>query len=406
MFDSPEHLPQGRILPRLSRLTLIIAGLLAIGSRASSQTVERPPSLEALEAAARQDSLDPEALYRLALRYDIVKRYDDAGRVARQVVDIDPRYAPAWLLLGYIPYDRRLKLWSEVARGKVPPAWRDSVAESERLFHRAFLIDPLVDFRVMGAAPLKQDMIIIREYGQYTTDYLLDLAMSAFGWRYELCYNAADLYVQRQFKNLPVDSIPSGLFWIRGLSAAHLKSYTRAIADIQVLLDRSLKHEASDSLIQLDLGTNDYRYLLALLKQRAHRPADAMTLYQEALANDLGLYMAHVRLARLYAEVKMWPQAIEEARRAVQAGPEDPSLLADLGEILRDAGQLAEAEQVLRQAQAHGRNPRVLYQFGLLELQLNKPEEAKAALTRFVAIAPSRMSTEIAEARQRLAALP
>ena len=406
MFDSPEHLPQGRILPRLSRLTLIIAGLLAIGSRASSQTVERPPSLEALEAAARQDSLDPEALYRLALRYDIVKRYDDAGRVARQVVDIDPRYAPAWLLLGYIPYDRRPKLWSEVARGKVPPAWRDSVAESERLFHRAFLIDPLVDFRVMGAAPLKQDMIIIREYGQYTTDYLLDLAMSAFGWRYELCYNAADLYVQRQFKNLPVDSIPSGLFWIRGLSAAHLKSYTRAIADIQVLLDRSLKHEASDSLIQLDLGTNDYRYLLALLKQRAHRPADAMALYQEALANDLGLYMAHVRLARLYAEVKMWPQAIEEARRAVQAGPEDPSLLADLGEILRDAGHLAEAEQVLRQAQAHGRNPRVLYQFGLLELQLNKPEEAKAALTRFVAIAPSRMSTEIAEARQRLAALP
>ena len=387
-------------------LTLIIAGLLAIGSPTAGQTVERPPSLEALEFAARRDSLDPEALYRLALRYDILKRYDDAARVARQVVEIDPRYAPAWLLLGYLPYDRRAKLWAEVVRGKVPPAWRDSVAESERLFHRAFLIDPLVDFRVIGAPPLKQDMIIVREYGQYTTDYLLALALSAFGWRYELCYNAADLYVQRQFKNQPVDSIPSGLFWIRGLAAAHLKSYTRAIADIQILLDRSLKHEASDSLIQLDLSTNDYRYLLALLKQRAHLPADAMALYKEALANDLGLYMAHVRLARLYADVKMWPQAIEEARRAVQASPEDPSLLADLGEILRDAGQLTEAEEALRQAQANGRNPRVLYQFGLLEQQLNKPEEAKAAFTRFVAIAPSRMSTEIAEAKRRLAALP
>lgn len=208
---------------RPSQLALLIAGPLAIGSPAAGQAVERPPSLEALETAARQDSLDPEALYRLALRYDIVKRYDDAGRVARQVVDIDPRYAPAWLLLGYLPYDRRPKLWSEVARGKVPPAWRDSVAESERLFHRAFLIDPLVDFRVMGAALLKQDMIIVREYGQYTTDYLLDLAVSAFGWRYELYSNAADLYVQRQFKNQPVDSIPSGVFWIRGLSAAHLK---------------------------------------------------------------------------------------------------------------------------------------------------------------------------------------
>ncbi|MGH7614684.1 MAG: hypothetical protein ACREMW_11680, partial [Gemmatimonadales bacterium] len=144
---------------------------------------------------------------------------------------------------------------SEVARGKVPPAWRDSVAESGRLFHRAFLIDPLVDFRVIGAPPLKEDVIIVREYGQYTTDYLLALALSAFGWRYELCYNAADLYVQRQYKNQPVDSIPSGLFWIRGLAAAHLKSYTRAIADIQVLLDRSLKHEASDSLIQISAPT-------------------------------------------------------------------------------------------------------------------------------------------------------
>lgn len=405
MFAILEWLQIRKGLMSTSWMGSIFVALAASVSPLGAQAPERPPSLEALEAAARQDSLDPEALYRLALRYDIVKRYNDAARVARQVVDIDPRYAPAWLLLGYLPYDRRPKLWSEVARGKVPPAWRDSVAESERLFHRAFLIDPLVDFRVIGAPPLKQDMIIVREYGQYTTDYLLALGVSAFGWRYELCYNAVDLYVQRQFKNQPVDSIPSGLFWIRGIAAAHLKSYTRAIADIQVLLDRSLKHEASDSLIQLDLSTNDYRYLLALLKQRAHRPADAMALYQEALANDLGLYMAHVRLARLYAEVKMWPQAIEEARRAVQAGPEDPSLLADLGEILRDANQLTEAEQVLRQAQANGRNPRVLYQFGLLELQLNKPEEAKVAFTRFVAIAPRRMSTEIAEARRQLAAL-
>ncbi len=131
-----------------------------------------------------------------------------------------------------------------------------------------------------------------------------------------------------------------------------------------------------------------------------------MVLYKEALSNDLGLYMAHVRLARLYADATMWPQAIEEARRAVQASPEDPSLLADLGAILRDAGQVTEAEQVLRQAQANGRNPSVLYQFGPLELQLNKPEEARAAFTRFVAIAPSRMSTEIADAKQRLAGLP
>ena len=373
----------------------------------AAQTTQHPATLAELETVAQHDSLDPEALYRLALRYDNLKRYDDAGRLLKQVLAVDPRYAPAWLLLGYLPYDRRPRLWDEVTKHKVPLAWQDSVAESERLFHRAFLIDPLVDFRVMGAPPPKQDMLAIPDYGELTTVYLLYLGLSEFGWRYELTYDALNLYMQREYKNQPTDSIPSGLFWLRGLAAAHLNSYARAIPDIQILLDRSLKHEASDSLIQLDLNTNDYRYLLALLKQRAKRPADAMTLYQEALANDLGLYMAHVRLARLYAEVRMWPQAIEEARRAVTANPDDPSLLIDLAELLRDAGQLTEAESTFRQAQrSNAKNPRVVYELGLLEQQLEKPAEAKVALARFVAIAPSRMSTEVADARQRLATLP
>lgn len=392
-------------MTRATPLSLLALGLLS--APGFGQAAPKPPTLVELEAAAARDSLDAEALYRLALRYDIVKRYDDAARVARQALAVDPRYAPAWLLLGYIPYDRRPKLWGEVEKGKVPPAWQDSVAQAERLLHRAFLIDPLVDFRVIGAAPPKQEVVAIPEYGEYTTAYLLDLGVSQFGWRYELSYNAIDLFIERYYKDKPVDSIASGLFWLRGLAAAHLRAYGKAIADIRVLLDRSVKHETSDSLIQLDLTTNDYRYLLALLFQQSHRPADAMAMYQEALANDLGLYMAHVRLARLYGENHMWPQAIEELRRAVAANPDDASLLVDLGELQRDAGQLDEAAATLRQAQeANGRNPRIAYELGLVELQRNRPAEAKVALVRFVAIAPSRMSAEIADAKQRLTALP
>lgn len=382
-------------------------GLLLAGAvPAAAQTAQRPQTLAELEAGAQRDSLDPDALYRLALRYDALKRYDDAGRVLKNLLGIDPRYAPAWLLLGYLPYDRRPKLWEEASKDKVPPAWKDSVTESERLFHRAFLIDPLVDFRVMGAPPPKEDVVAIPDYGDLTTVYLLYLGLSEFGFRYQLSYDALNLFVQRAFKDKPTDSIPSGLFWLRGLAAAHLNNNMRAISDIQVLLDRSLKHETSDSLIQLDLNTNDYRYLLALLKQQANRPADAMALYQEAIANDLGLYMAHLRLARLYTTVRMWPQAVEEARRAVAANPDDGSLLIDLAEVLRDAGQLAAAESIFQQAQqANARSPRVEYELGLLEQQLNKPTEARAALTRFVAIAPSRLSTEVADAKQRLTTL-
>jgi tetratricopeptide (TPR) repeat protein len=388
------------------RLTILVVCCSAVAPLAG-QGKERPVTLPELEAAAQRDSLDAATLYRLALRYDFVRRYDDAERVARRTIDIDPRYAPAWLLLAYLPFDRRPKLWEEVRKGKVPAAWRAAVDSGERLEHRAFLIDPLVDFRVMGAPPPKQDIVAIPEYGDLTTLYLLDLGLSEFGWRYELSYNALDLFAQRAYKNQPQDSIPSGIFWWRGLAAAHLGTYPRAIADIQVLLDRSMKHETSDSLIQLDLGTNDYRYLLALLKHLAHRPAEAMALYQEALTNDLGLYMAHVRLARLYAENHMWVQAAEEARRAVAANPDDASLLVDLAEILRDGGKLEDAAAAFRQAQeANGHSPRIPYELGVVDQQLGRSTDARAAFTRFLVIAPSAMSTEIADARQRLAALP
>jgi tetratricopeptide (TPR) repeat protein len=389
----------------LRRPVLVFATLLLRAAPVFAQT-DRPVALPDLESAAQRDSLDAATLYQLALRYDLLKRFDDAERVAQTAVAVDPRYAPAWLLLSYLPFDRRPKLWEEVRKGKVPAAWQAAVAESERLEHRAFLIDPLVDFRVIGAPPPKQDIVAIPEYGDFTTAYLLVLGLSEFGWRYELSYNALDLFAQRAYKDQPPDSIPSGLYWWRGLAAAHLGSWARAIADVQVLFDRSLKQEGADTLIQMDLGTNDYRYLLALFKQRAHRPADAMALYQEALAADLGLYMAHVRLAHLYADNRMWSQAIDEARRAVTANPDDPSLLLDVAEVLREAGRLPEAEEAFRQAaQANARSPRASYELGTLEQQVGNTVEAKAALTRFLAIAPSRMSTEIADAKQRLAAL-
>ncbi|HXI95246.1 MAG TPA: tetratricopeptide repeat protein [Candidatus Acidoferrum sp.] len=384
-----------------------IALLAAPPIRGQASSPSRPPSLATLEAAAQRDSLDADALFQLAVAYDLAKRYDDAERVARQAVAVDPRDAQAWLLLASLPYDRRSKLWKEVRRDQVPPEWRQAVEESDRFEHRAFLLDPLVDFRVRGTPPPKEDVLEIRDYGQETTDYLLELGLGAFGWRYLLSYSALDLYAERQYKGQAVDSIPSGLLWWRGLAAAHVNAHRHAIADIQLLLNRALKHEASDSLIQITLGTEDFQYLLGLLQERAGHTADAITFYQAALATNIGLYMAHVRLARLYASHKMWDAAIEEAQRAETANPDDPTTLLDLAAILRDAGHTADAQDALRRAQAaNPRNPRVPYELGLVELQLGQSAEAKTAFTRFLAIAPSRMGSEINDAKQRLAGLP
>lgn len=85
----------------------IVPGLVALltAGPVLAQGPSRPPSIPELERAARTDSLDRDALYRLALAYDLAKRYDDAEREARQAVAVDPREAQAWLLLARIPYE-------------------------------------------------------------------------------------------------------------------------------------------------------------------------------------------------------------------------------------------------------------------------------------------------------------
>ena len=327
----------------------------------------------------------------------------------RLAIAVDPRYAPAYLWLADLPYDRRPKLWEEERKGKVPPALVEAVRECDRLARHAFLIDPMVDFRVIGAKAPPEGMVVIEEYGRYTTEYMLWLGLGAFGaGRYELAYGAFKTWVERAFPNQPRDSLPNFLFWYRGLSAAHERAYKVAIEDFQVLLDRSLKAERSDTLIQIPLRTDDFRYVLAVLHQLWGKPADAMRLYQEALAGDLGLFMAHVRLAQLYREYKMWDKAIEEAQRAVATNPDDPTALVELGVILGEAGRHAEAETALQQAAAaNPRDPRAVYHLGLAQQQLAKTPAARDALARFVAMAPaSRYERQIADAKQRLAALP
>jgi regulator of sirC expression with transglutaminase-like and TPR domain len=74
--------------------------------------------------------------------------------------------------------------------------------------------------------------------------------------------------------------------------------------------------------------------------------------------------------ARLFAENGMWAQAAEEARQAVAANPDDIS-----------------------------------YELGMVQQQIGKGPDARETFVRFLAIAPSAMSAEIADARRRLAAL-
>jgi tetratricopeptide (TPR) repeat protein len=291
---------------------------------AAQQAAKKPPSLSELEARARQDSLDPEAHFRLATRYYQLKRWAD------------------------------------------------------------------------------------EDCGAATTEFLAVLGLGAFGAsRYELAYNALDMWAQRTFASKPADSIPDFLFLYRGLSAGKLRAYNKAIADIQVLYDRSLKAERTDSLLPVPMRTNDYRYLLGVLNQLWGKHWVAVKLFEETLAADLGLYMAHVRLAQVYRSLKLWDKAVAEARRALETNPNEGPAMRELGLLLDEAGRTEDAAVLLEQAAAASpRDPGTVYHLGLVQQKLARSAQAQESLTRFVGMAPAaRYERELTDAKQRLGAL-
>jgi regulator of sirC expression with transglutaminase-like and TPR domain len=63
------------------------------------------------------------------------------------------------------------------------------------------------------------------------------------------------------------------------------------------------------------------------------------------------------------------------------------------------------AEALAGAMRANPNNARIPYTLGLVYLRLGDREGAREALRRFVAIAPSRFSDQVVEARQQLALL-
>jgi tetratricopeptide (TPR) repeat protein len=219
--------------------------------------------------------------------------------------------------------------------------------------------------------------------------------------RFQRVYNELDgeRHANRLFNTL--------LFW-HGLAAGQVGKYDDASWDFGTILTRleNTEEAAKDSTLHLPLRTNEFRYILGVMKQRAGKPNEAIDLYRQALQNDIGLYMAHVRLAQIYEEHNSFPQAVGERRAAVNANPDDASLLLDLGKTLAHANQWIEAETALQDAiAANPRDPRPYYFLGIVEQHQNKTGEARAAFNDFIARAPSRYGPQVADARQRLNAL-
>jgi tetratricopeptide (TPR) repeat protein len=360
-------------------------------------------SIAELEEAAHRDSLDPAARYNLALGYWSKQQWDQVETELRAALSIDSRFAPGYLALAYLPQ----------ADGK---AWREDVVvliggrqlhryiavdtvvqQFDRLYRRAFLIDPLVDIRIVVATEWRGGTINRLDRAVYAyDDGKWDEAFRRFG---DMVADSTEYQGEKS-------RLYEEILWYHALAAARLGQYEPAIRDLSDLVERSQQRETSDTLYRWPLRTNEYRYTLAFLKQRASDRQGALQGYREALASDLGLYMAHVHMAEIYEAAGMWTDAVAARRDAIAANPGDPSLLLDLGKTLANAAHWTEAEESLQEAaDANPRDVRVYFYLGAVEQQLGKTETARAAFSRFISLAPTRYGPQVTNAKQRLSSL-
>jgi tetratricopeptide (TPR) repeat protein len=386
----------------------ILLFLSAVPTDAATAQFKLSAKLSELEQRARADSNDPAAHYNVALAYWNAKRWDDADRSFRMSIRLDARFAPAYIALNYLPYARRSTLWDEIQQRRVPEDWQARMDESDRLFRQAYIIDPFVELRsgdvVMPRSTAYLDLLE-RYYGESIRDYF-DGLDQYFLAEYQKAYDRLSRVLNELDADRHPDRVPTNVYWWHGLASARVEEWDDATRDFELLIERSLEPTRRDSLVHIPLRTNEFRYMLANIKQRAGKVNEAIDLYREAVTNDIGLYMAHVRLADIYEAARRWPEAITSRRNAINANPEDATLLLDLGKTLAGAGQAEEAVLTLRQATAaNARDPRPFLYLGFLLEQLGRKDEAKTALNQYIALAPSRYERQTAVAKEHLAAL-
>lgn len=389
---------------------LAVTTLIGSPPIATAQRFKLPASLKDLEHAARRDSNDAAAHYNLALALWNEKRWDDVQASLRTAIQIEPQLAVAHLALAHLPYARRGSLFEEVAERRVPKEWQAVLDTAERHFRQAFLLDPLCDLRIAGAV-VPASATALGTAHDYIAEFFFDY-LQGFKAMLEGNYEKALVGFERVVRAIDgdrhPDRVPRSLRWWRGIAAAHAGKWDVAEYDLETLLDEELEKESDTAGVMiLPLRTNEFRYSLAVVKERAGKRDEAWSLYQAALEHDVGLYMANVQLARLHEAAREWELAIRERQAAVNANPDDASLLYELGVTYARGGRWTDAEQTLGDAvAANPRDTRPLYYLGVVRVTLNKPAEAREAFQRFVSLAPSRYGTQIADAKRRLESLP
>ncbi len=377
---------------------------------AAQGKIDLPVSRAELEHRVKADSNDAAAHYNVAVAYWNDRRWADVERELRAAVTLDPRLAVAHLALSQVPFVRDPQFAEKLssATGARADSLRRIVEDVDHEYRLAFLIDPLVDIRILAAAVSNSvsEADARAALGQAFGDFYGGL-INCFEGHYTACESGLNAYLADE--NGAMGQPSTEVYWFLGLAAAHDQHYDDAIRDFQTLIDReqnAAKKTEQKDVVRVPLRSNEYRYFIAVFDHAAGNTDEALSMYRQVLQNDIGLFMAHVRMADIYEARHDYAHAVEERRNAVNADPDDATLQRDLGVTLGKSGDFAGAAQALQAAvMALPRDAESWFWLGLADEQLGKKADARDAYRKVIALAPSRLVARVAQARQHLDAL-
>jgi tetratricopeptide (TPR) repeat protein len=381
----------------LGALTLALS--LAAPLQAQKLTINA--KLEDLQAAAVKDSSDPAAHYNLAMGYWSKKKYAQADSALQRAVAIDPQFADGYLALSVV-HDQDGDFWQQI-RKKGDSGIRARIKEEERNYRKAFMLDPLVDVRVLATS---EYFTYLAELSSIVHLNFVDATKDFVEGKYDKAYTEFDkersFWGGKDSKN----ALATQILWYHALSAAHTNQFSEAESDMDVVIDNMTSLIKGDTERVVPLLQNEYRYMKATFALRDNHAELALPLFQEVAQNDIGNYMAHVQMARIYEAQRDYADALKERTNALNANPEDPSLMLDRGITLGKSGNMAEAEIQLQAArEANPRDVRPIFWLAIAEAEQGKKDKAREDFTTFLARAPSRYDRQIAMAKDRLAKL-
>jgi tetratricopeptide (TPR) repeat protein len=382
----------------------LLLGLAAAPLAAQRQRVE----LAALEARAVTDSNDPVAHYGLAMGYWEKKRWDDAEKSLRQALVVSPNYADAYLALSQLPVKRGKSYWERLEKTQGDSGVRKELVASLANYRRAFLLNPLVDLRLLGDVDLDRGFYRFDGRMVFLGPWWMSDLERAINKLNHSKYDEAARDIEKLAAKKPFlgenRNLPDLLLFWRGIIAAHQDSFPRAVDAFAVLTGRAKAREQDTTrFVANPMETNDYRFILATLLFLDGRYQHAIPTFRRTLEIDLALYPAHVQLARMHEARGELAEAMAERQLAVDVSPDNSDLLVDQAGTMIKAGKIAAAlEPLAEAARVNRRDPRIPYLQGIAQEELGNAAASDSAFQRFLLLAPSRFDAQKQEITRRL----